>query len=58
MSILSEKMFPFKGGGFGGIFNFFRLFRNVLTDPGSDLTTECTEETQKHTEKKKKKNVS
>ena len=27
----------------------------MRTDPGSDLTTECTEETQKHTDKKKKK---
>ncbi|MBE6424479.1 MAG: hypothetical protein E7029_00535 [Planctomycetaceae bacterium] len=33
----------------------FRLFRKVHTDPGSDLTTENTKETQTHTEKKEKR---
>ena len=34
---------------------FLRFFRKVRTDPGSDLTTECTEVTQIHTEKKEEK---
>jgi len=31
-----------------------RLFRKMCTDPGSDLTTECAEETQNSLKRKKR----
>ena len=51
---LSPKTQP--AGNFQTISEMFkRLFRKVRIDPGSDLTTEYTEETQIHTEKKEEK---